>query len=487
MPAVENKAQASTSNKPSGSFFEQQSRSRVQARIWSVLLSLCGGLAVWTFGFVVVGALVLYTNLLSRLLPHQVTQGYAFVMNHAGGLIGLGVAAALFTAGLWWFSGRIFSKDTSAGLIWRIRARLSDDADPEERSLHQDAQQMAAMAGAPMPAVLIFESTILNAAVIGDRPEAAGILVSRELLQMLNPEERQSVTAHLLASVINGDLTISGALLQFFYMAGIAVTLLDLPFSPRARKTIAILWRYARQSDQQSAAALGDDVGPALSRVLQPDELESLTIVVRRLIGEETDLRSIGSTVLLVPLFPIFLLRLAAGVAQGLTSLLVWSPLVALVLRSRRTSADATAVRLTHNAEGLAQALMHVYGSTHAIFQAGYSEMNFVAGHDQRSAGAFDRLKARLTAAMKTADNFNLRLRDRAPVDVDTSVAGQAEPGLAQHNFVFGFHPPLGTRIVRLKKLGATVEWSEQNDRSTWIIAAVLGGVIGTVLLLVPW
>jgi Zn-dependent protease with chaperone function len=487
MPAVATHAGSPAQKVRSRSFFEQQRRHRTRAKSWAALIGVLGCLMAWSFGFIVVGALELYANLLSRLLPHQVTQRYADVMNYAGGLIGVGVAAALFTAGLWWFARRILMRDTSAGLIWRTRAQLSDGADAEEQPFVNEAMKMAAAAGAPMPAVLVFEGPTINAAVIGDGPEGAGILVSRELLKTLNLEERQGVIAHLLASAINGDLAINGALLRVFYMAGIALTLLDLPFSPHARQTISLLWRYAWQSDQQSAAVLGDDVGPTLSRVLQPDGLESLTIIVRRLIGEETDLRSIGSTLLLVPLFPFFLLRVATGVLYGLTSLLLLSPLAALLLRSRRKGADATAVHFTHHPDGLARALIHLYGSAHAFVQAGYSEINFIVGHDEGNAPVFDRLKTRIAEAITTADNFNLRLRDRTPAVANPSATAQPERGVAGHNFVFGFHPPLGLRIASLKKSGGTVKWSDQNDYSSWIIAGVLVGVIGAVLLLVPW
>src|SRR5690606_17161810 len=123
--------------------------------------------------------------------------------------------------------------------------------------------------------------------VIGDRPEGAGLLISRELSTKLDPDEKEGVLAHLVAFAVNGDLFLSAAMLRMGYMMGIALTLLDLPFSPKARKTTAILWRYSRQSDHEATAPPAEDVGPALTRALQPDGLESLVIVVRKLIGEE--------------------------------------------------------------------------------------------------------------------------------------------------------------------------------------------------------
>jgi hypothetical protein len=38
--------------------------------------------------------------------------------------------------------------------------------------------------------------------------------------------------------------------------------------------------------------------------------------------------------------------------------------------------------------------------------------------------------------------------------------------------------------MVHLKKLGAKVAWSDQPDHSSWLIAAVVVGVVGGILLL---
>ena len=55
------------------------------------------------------------------------------------------------------------------------------------------------------------------------------------------------------------------------------------------------------------------------------------------------------------------------------------------------------------------------------------------------AARPFDRLKARIIEATTTANNFNRLLRDNTRA-------------VASHNFVFGFHPPLHTRIQQLGK-----------------------------------
>jgi Zn-dependent protease with chaperone function len=418
------------------------------------------------------------------LLPHQLTDMYAYVMDHAGGRVGLSLAAVLFTAGLWWFVNRIFVRDTSAGLIWRIGARPPDPADLKEQQLVHVAEELAIAAATPPPAVWLFDGPNINAAVIGDRPEGAGLLVSREMLNTLDRDETQGVIAHLLASEVNGDLHLTGAMLRVFYMMGIAVTLLDLPLSPSARKAIALLWRYSRQSDGESAGTLEEEVGAALTRNLHPDGLEALTIFLRKMIGEETDLRSILGALLLLPLLPLIIVRLAAAVIYGLTSLFILGPLAALVMRSRRRLADATAVQLTRNPDGLARALIHLYALPHVSSPAGWSEMNFIIGHEAANARQFDRFQAWVADATMTADNFNRRLRDPKQAVASLAATPQPESAVATHNFVFGFHPPLGMRIIQLKKMGADVAWAQRDDYSSWIIAAVVAVVAGGVLLL---
>jgi Zn-dependent protease with chaperone function len=334
------------------------------------------------------------------------------------------------------------------------------------------------------PATMVFEGPCLNAAVIGDCPEGAGIMISRTLLNSLDADEKQGVLAHLMAVVINGDLHLTGALLRVCYMTGLALTLLDLPFSPQARRTIGLLWRYARQTGQESTTPNGDDIGAALTRAAQPDGLESLVIVVRKLIGEETDLRSILSIVLLLPLLPVLVLRLAAGLLYGLLSIWVLSPLSSLVLRPRRILADTTAAKLTHRPDALGRALIHLEDAPHRLTEAGWSEMNFMLGQDSSTRRVFDGVRARIAEAITTANNFNHRLRSATTAVANPLASDHPDPASARHNFVFGFHPPLGLRIVELNKQGAEIAWSAERDYSSWSIAGVVAAFVGVVLLI---
>jgi len=181
------------------------------------------------------------------------------------------------------------------------------------------------------------------------------------------------------------------------------------------------------------------------------------------------------------------MMRLAAGIVYGLASLFILGPLVALVLRSRRRLADATAVQLTRNPDGLGSALIQLYGLAHAVPQAGWSELNFIVGHEAAQARQFDRFQARVTDIRASAKDFKERVRQTtaATAELSTPTTGE-ESAAARHNFIFGFHPSLGSRIVQLQRMGAsTLQWTERRDYSGWIIAAVVTLVLGFVALLI--
>jgi Zn-dependent protease with chaperone function len=481
MPASSEKSGSSTTTSTAPSLFAQQRGRRAWAKVFAFLIQVVACGLTGSFVFVLLNILAIYADFLSRLLPQPVTLLYARAAGPVTGVIGLTVATGVLTAGLWWWSRRIFELDTSAGLIWRLRARPPVEDDPHERYLAELTEWLATTAAAPVPAVLVFDGPVFNAAVIGDRPEAAAMLVSSELWRTLEPEENKAVAAHLLAVAINHDLAVNAALQRGFFMVGLSLTTLDIPFSSTARKTLALLWRYSRQSVQVSV----DELGSSLGRALEPDGLESLTNVVRRLIAEETDWRSLASTLLLLPLLPFFLFRLAAGFVSTLLSILILSPLVALLLRSRRHQADATATALTRDPDSLARALIRIYEAGHVFPEAGRSELNFIVGPEAPTARVFDRLRARIAAAINTANTFNHRLRDRPRVGATMAAPTPSQNSPAQQSFVFGFHPPLAHRLDHLKKRGASLSWPDAPDRSTAIIAAVVGTTLVVATLLI--
>ena len=112
-----------------------------------------------------------------------------------------------------------------------------------------------------------------------------------------------------------------------------------------------------------------------------------------------------------------------------------------------------------------------------------WNRMNFIIGHETAKPRVFDGLRARIAQALTNANNFSHRLGDNARSAA--ILAAAAQPRAAScHNIVFGFHPPLGTRIRRLNQMGAETPWSGHRDSSSWIIAAVALVVLAVVVLL---
>ena len=454
---------------------------------WAALTGAVGLSMCWSFGFLVVLAVNFYALLLSQFLPRRWERVFDQMINHAGGVTSQCVVAALFMAVLWLFVRRIFARDTSAGLIRRLGARPPNLLDPKEEQLANITEEMAIAATAPVPTVLLFDGLEINAAAVGVRPEAARVLVSREMLNQLNRDEIQGVVGHLLSSVINGDLRLMAAMLRTFYMMGIAVTLLDLPFSARSRHAIALLVRYVMRPAGDDTTGDSEEIGDALTASLQPEGVVSVTVFMQKFIGDEKSIRSWLGALLLFPLLPLIMLRLAAGIVYGLASLFILGPLVALVLRSRRRLADATAVQLTRNPDGLGSALIHLYELAHVVPNAGWSELAFIVGNEAAEARQFDRFQSRVSEIQASSKDFKERVRQTAAATaVLTTPSDKPKGAAASHNFIFGFHPSLGSRIMQLKRMGATsLQWTQSKDYSAWILAAVAALVLGFVVLLI--
>jgi Zn-dependent protease with chaperone function len=188
---------------------------------------------------------------------------------------------------------------------------------------------------------------------------------------------------------------------------------------------------------------------------------------------------------ILMPLLPLIMMRLAAAIAYGLLSLFMLGPLVALVLRTRRRLADATAVQLTRHPDGLACALVHLAGLAHAVPGVGWAEMLFIVGPETVNARRLDRLQERMAEVRATATGTMEKFQGAREAVAEVQAHTPEETEAARHNFIFGFHPSLNTRIIQLKRLGATkVDWTERRDYSAWILAAVVTVVGGCVVLL---
>jgi len=247
-------------------------------------------------------------------------------------------AVALLVA--WLGVRRLLRRAGAGGTVLALGAR-PPSADIEERQVVNVVEEMAVAAGVPPPGVAILDSPVPNAAAVGSGLHDCTVVVTTGLLERLDREETQGVLGHVVASVGNGDLRIGATVLSVYQALGLVSTLLRAPFERGPRRVLRRLVRYAfGRGGADDGAALGDLLAAASGSDVEPG-------------GDPGPVRAI----LQVPF-------VMAGMAFTMTAMIYgWvlvNPFVRRAWRARRRLADADAVRLTRNPEGLARALRAV-------------------------------------------------------------------------------------------------------------------------------
>jgi heat shock protein HtpX len=229
--------------------------------------------------------------------------GVAFGSALASGLLVAGVSIAV-TAGATWFA--VFH---GGGFVLDTQKARAPAATPKEVQLRNIVREMATAAGLPEPTVYVIDTPAANALSVGRDPQHASIAVTRGLLDRLDREELQGVVAHELAHVANFD---SRHAVLVAFMVGAVVVLTDLFF--------ALVLELAKHPPTDFDDIRGLAAGLALWAV---------AVVVGLVVGG--------------------LLKLCAPFAALAVQ--------AAISRDREYLADATAVRITRNPQGLIEAL----------------------------------------------------------------------------------------------------------------------------------
>jgi heat shock protein HtpX len=213
----------------------------------------------------------------------------------------------------------------------RAREITHDDAPV----LFNVVEEMAIAAGLPMPKVYIIDDSAPNAFATGRDPEHASVAVTSGLLEKLNRDELQGVIAHEMSHVANFDI-------RYAMLVGILVgtTVLISDFFLRG------LWFGG------GGRGRGDGGG----------YIQLIMIVIAIVFA------------ILAPLFAR-LLQLS-------------------ISRQREYLADASAVRLTRNPKGLADALQKISGDREVLEAANRATahlyiVNPVKGFEKRAKGLF--------------------------------------------------------------------------------------------------
>jgi Zn-dependent protease with chaperone function len=261
---------------------------------------------------------------------------------------------AILSVGLWFGINALFRRAGVGGALLALKAREPNASELEELRLSDVVQEMAIAAGLPAPKIMLIDAPAANAAAIGTSPNDARIVVSRGLLERLTRDELEGALAHLVASIGNGDLRIAFRVTSVFETCGLLVAIVNAPFGPHARGTLWRIVRYAlsRKKESEGSTQEAAAVAALLTRGTEmgADDIDNFFDTTSR---KKSILRSIRNFLF----FPIFFTNFAIKLSLWFFSFSMLEPSVALLWRKRKYLADACAVQLTRNPDGLAEAL----------------------------------------------------------------------------------------------------------------------------------
>jgi Zn-dependent protease with chaperone function len=295
-----------------------------------------------------------------------------YVFNHKGTLDPqeLVLAAVLFLApgmlmafALWVSVLALFRRGGVGGALLSLNAREPNPNDLKELQLADAAQEMAIAAGLPVPKLMLVDSPGANAAAIGTSAKDARIVISRRLIDDLSRDQLQALLAHLVGSIGNGDLHVAFTVTSVFETCGLLVTLINSPFGRQSRGTLWRMIRYFFLGGRSDTAKAGeaDAVAGLLAGGLDMDSSD-----INQFFNSQRKPGIVRKFLRLV-FFPIVFTNIAIEMTLWFFNAMLLGPCMALVWRTRRYLADASAVELTRNPDALAGALERLAQDNSAI------------------------------------------------------------------------------------------------------------------------
>ncbi|MFA7506491.1 MAG: M48 family metalloprotease, partial [Burkholderiaceae bacterium] len=117
------------------------------------------------------------------------------------------VVLLFVVGGAWLESLRL--ADGGAAVAHRLGARSLDEYDLRHRRLANVVDEMAIAAGIAVPEVFVLDDPTINALTAGDEPTRCAIIVTRGAVERLDRAELQGVVAHEIAHVVHGDVALN--------------------------------------------------------------------------------------------------------------------------------------------------------------------------------------------------------------------------------------------------------------------------------------
>jgi heat shock protein HtpX len=278
------------------------------------------------------------TNRRNSLLLIAGFLGFVTVFGYVIGYAWLGdPTRALFGLVLAFVVGTVSGLATYYGgdRIVLAASRAKEITHDDAPVLFNVVEEMAIAGGVPMPKVYVIEDSAPNAFATGRDPEHASVAVTSGLLEKLNRDELQGVIAHEMSHVGNYDI-------RYAMLVGILVgtTVLISDFFLRG------LWFGGGRGRQREGGG----------------QIQLIMIVV---------------AIVLAVLAPLFARLLQLSIS-----------------RQREYLADATAIQLTRNPKGLADALQKISGDREVLEVANRATahlyiVNPIKKFEKRAKGLF--------------------------------------------------------------------------------------------------
>jgi len=222
-----------------------------------------------------------------------------------------------------------------------VPGRAPDRSRLAEQRFANVVEEMCLAAQLPPPRIRVLEAAGANAAALGRDERHATIVVGAPLLELLNREQLEGVAGHLVGAIANGDLAIglrTAVTLALFNLLGrLSEALTDR--RPLGRLlSLGVAFAAPRGAAAQRLAA----------EIAAPFGAEQGRAPAAGPSG-----RSWRDWLVLPMAGPVMI----AGFFSAFVAALLLAPVIALAWRQRKYLADATAVRLTRDPDGLAGAL----------------------------------------------------------------------------------------------------------------------------------
>ena len=405
----------------------------------------------------------------------------------------------------WAVVRRLFTVAGAEAVILAAEARPPDLTVLEERQLVNLVEELAIAGGIPPPRVRLVDRGMQNAAIVGRSARDATVVVPTGLLEAFGRRETSAIVALLVATAVNGDLRTAMSISAGAGSIGLLSGVVAAPTSRRARRALRALPAAVRDR--------GGDGGRRARFLL--DELQALAEGDD--LDDEAPAAPAGSLdregLVLLATFPLLIARIALGMLDIVVVGIVATPALAVLWRRRRLRADATAVELTRDPDGLARALRRLQSRTGRVPAGPWGHL-FVVGPDADEEHRRRRLDRDHTAATRSRRRRGetrrqaAARRHRGRRDAVHAYMGDSarSPGDERQGLdLDGFLPSIERRQERLRALGAGPDGGAREAERPWwawpdvawrllglslavpvggaLLAAALGIVVGLALM----